>query len=152
MVMNPRVNVAKGVLAHPTVKVSIASHNDSIVPAFREQLPKSIEALLGSIRFPDCIIASAQKANLHSGESLHVFQNYQVSELGLVHAVSIATVITTSDVSIVVAMKREEKYPGSRSDKSDPLREHKSISWLWISRQNPSRFECRIRSTCAQMC
>ena len=86
MVMNPRVNVAKGVLAHPTVKVSIASHNDSIVPAFREQLPKSIEALLGSIRFPDCIIASAQKANLHSGESLHVFQNNQVNELGLVIA------------------------------------------------------------------
>lgn len=84
--MNPRVNVTKGVLTHPTVKVSIATHNDSIVSAFREQLPDSIEALLGSIRFPDRIIASAQKANIHSGESLHVFQSYQVSELELVTA------------------------------------------------------------------
>jgi hypothetical protein len=84
--MNPWVNVTKGVLTHPTVKVSIATHNDSIVSAFREQLPEIIEALLGSIRFPDRIIASAQKANIHSGESLHVFQSYQVSELGLVTA------------------------------------------------------------------
>ena len=84
--MNPWVNVTKGVLTHPTVKVSIATHNDSIVSAFREQLPEIIEALLGSIRFPDRIIASAQKANIHSGESLHVFRSYQVSELGLVTA------------------------------------------------------------------
>lgn len=84
--MNPRINVTKGVLPHPTVKMSIALHNDSTIPAFWEQLPKRIKALLGGIWFPDCVIASAQEADLHPSESLHIFRGYQVSELGLVTA------------------------------------------------------------------
>lgn len=86
VVMNPRIDVPKGVLANPTIKMSIARHNNSIIPAFRKQLPKRIKALLSGIRFPDRIIATAQKADLHPGESLHIFWGYQVSKLRLVTA------------------------------------------------------------------
>lgn len=63
MVVNSWIDVTRSVFAHPVVKVAVALYHNSIVLSVGEHLSEHVEALLGGIRLPDCVVTSAEEAD-----------------------------------------------------------------------------------------
>lgn len=76
------VDVTRRIFAHPAVKVAVALDHNSIVLSIWKHLSEHVEALLGSIWLPDCVVASTEKADLQTFESLQIIRCDQVHEVG----------------------------------------------------------------------
>jgi hypothetical protein len=79
--VDPWIDITKSILAHPTIEMAVALHNNSVILSFWNHLSEHVQALLGGVRLPDYVIASTKEADLQPCEPLEAFRCHQVDKV-----------------------------------------------------------------------